>query len=419
MARIVKEWLAPGGPPIRLCRLWVDVFDARRAGFVEVARPVLEQLYDAVDAPSPAPAVGGPPGAARARCGLPATTGTLWQGLARTGPQIGRVARKLARTVGLGGAFPAAEMVPGDLLLSLGGDWGFPRYCAVVGRLKQQFALRFGTVIYDLIPHKFPHFFNAGVSNAFRPWAAETVRLADRIITISQNTRRDLEEYAAQLGVRLPPVDVIRLGDEDPAHATTVRPERLSRQDCERAFVLSVGTLEVRKNHSLLYQLWRRLAEERGSELPNLVLAGQPGWLSQDVYYQIQNDPAVSGKIILLTNVNDAELRWLYDHSLFTLYPSHYEGWGLPVAESLARGKYCIASGTSSLPEVGHDLVDYHDPLDFVTLKFLATRALFEAGFRAAREEQIRRCYQKTSWQTSARQMRIILERCVPLAEAA
>jgi glycosyltransferase involved in cell wall biosynthesis len=289
----------------------------------------------------------------------------------------------------------------------------------VVGRLKLQLALRFGALIYDLIPHKFPHFFNPGMSKAFRPWAAETVQLADRIITISEHTRRDLGEFAAQLAVRLPPVDVIRLGDADPANAATARPEALPAQNCERGFVLSVGTLEVRKNHGLLYQLWRRLAEERGGELPPLVLAGQPGWLSQDVYYQIQNDPAVSGKIILLTNVNDAELRWLYDHSLFTLYPSHYEGWGLPVAESLARGKYCIASGTSSLPEVGHDLVDYHDPLDFVTLKFLATRALFEAGFRAAREEQIRRCYQKTSWQTCARQMRLILDRCAPLAEAA
>jgi glycosyltransferase involved in cell wall biosynthesis len=68
--------------------------------------------------------------------------------------------------------------------------------------------------------------------------------------------------------------------------------------------------------------------------------------------------------IVQLNQVNDAELDLLYRHALFTVFPSLYEGWGLPVSESLAYGKFCIASNTSSLPEVGGDLVEYLDSWD-------------------------------------------------------
>ena len=63
-------------------------------------------------------------------------------------------------------------------------------------------------------------------------------------------------------------------------------------------------------------------------------------------------------------HVNDAELAYLYQHASFTVYPSLYEGWGLPVAESLAYGKFCLCANTSSLPEVGEQWVEYLDPWD-------------------------------------------------------
>src|SRR5262249_50214974 len=74
------------------------------------------------------------------------------------------------------------------------------------------------------------------------------------------------------------------------------------------------------------------------------------------------------------------------------------EGWGLPVAESLSVGKYCVASGTSSLREVGGDLLDYHDPFDLDEAVRLIERAAFDPEFLARKEAAIRERFRDTGW---------------------
>src|SRR5262249_28986467 len=169
------------------------------------------------------------------------------------------------------------------------------------------------------------------------------------------------------------------------------------------SIALSVGSIDRRKNQALLYQLWRRLIERHGERVPPLVLAGRHGWRADEVLQDLQGDPVVRGRVVALADTTDAELRWLYGRCLFTVYPSHYEGWGLPVAEALAHGKYCLASATSSLPEVGADLADYADPLDLLGWQARVERALFDPGFLPAREERIRREFRVTPWAACAR----------------
>lgn len=101
--------------------------------------------------------------------------------------------------------------------------------------------------------------------------------------------------------------------------------------------------------------------------LPDLIFVGMRGWGVQELLSDIALDPRVQGRIHLLHHVSDAELAELYQHAYFTVYPSLYEGWGLPVAESLAFGKFCLCSDTSSLPEVGGEWVEYLDPWDIPT----------------------------------------------------
>jgi glycosyltransferase involved in cell wall biosynthesis len=162
----------------------------------------------------------------------------------------------------------------------------------------------------------------------------------------------------------------------------------------------------VRKNHQLSYHVWRRLVEKHGRErVPRLALVGRPGWLTGDLLTQMRSDPLTRDHILLLHDVRDAELAWLYRHCLFTLYPSLYEGWGLPVAESLAAGKYCIASNSSSIPEIAGSLIDYHDPHDSAGCLSLVERALFDGTFLRKREEQIRAGYRITSWRACAAQV--------------
>ncbi|MDT8349839.1 glycosyltransferase, partial [Roseomonas mucosa] len=92
--------------------------------------------------------------------------------------------------------------------------------------------------------------------------------------------------------------------------------------------------------------------------------AGRVGWLVADLMQQLENAEWLGGKIRLVRDPSDEELLALYRGCRFTLFPSLFEGWGLPVSESLALGRPCIASNRTSLPEAGGALARYFDPDD-------------------------------------------------------
>ncbi len=263
-------------------------------------------------------------------------------------------------------------------------------------------------IVYDVIPAKLPQVCQPLLPKLFAPWIRKLLAHSDLVLTISHYSRRDLLGLAEEMGVPAPPVEVIRLGDAPAGFDRAVRPAALPPE--VGRFALTVGTFEVRKNHGLLYHVWRRLIEEQGDRTPPLVLAGRMGWAVKDVLQQIQTDPRVRDRIFVLFDVTDEELSWLYANCLFTLYPSHYEGWGLPVAESLAHGKHCVCTSATSVPEVGGDWVDYHDPLDAMRCIELVKRVLFEPGYRKGREARIRAEFRGATWGDCA-------ARIIPLME--
>ncbi len=414
---LLHEWLTQH-QPVRLCR-----FDQARKAFFEVSSAEVLALLERP--PSPVARAGAPSWKARVRAALRACVSRLpadlepdvvevGLGLVHLGRYVARVGvgtvRLLARSAQqllaqvrslLTGAQCPFEVTfaPGDVLLSPGGSWEDRSYLDVVEEWRRRVGLRLVPLVYDAIPHRFPQFFPAFFPPKFRAWLERLLGLADRFLTISEASRRDLRAFAEDNQISPPPIEVVRLGDTLPTHCPVTPPVKvLGGGGAPTPFVLTVGTVEVRKNHALVYQVWRRLIEERGPAAPPLVIAGRGGWLCNDLQDQLRDDPLVQGKIVLLKNLHDGELNWLYRNCLFTLYPSHYEGWGLPVCESLAHGKYCIASDRSSIPEIAGDLIDYHDPCDFAACKALVERALFDEAYRLGREAQIRQRYRKTSW---------------------
>ena len=169
-----------------------------------------------------------------------------------------------------------------------------------------------------------------------------------------------------------------------------------------RRFVLSVSTIQSRKNFDLLYHLWRRLTEEGVADLPTLVIVGQPGFGSNDLLWQIEHDPLIRQNIVHLRHAHDEELSWLYQNCLWTLFPSFYEGWGLPLSESLALGKYCLASNTSSLPEAGAGFAKHIDPLDFAAWRQAVLELMSSPDALARIEANIRAGYRPVTWAQSA-----------------
>ncbi len=247
-------------------------------------------------------------------------------------------------------------------------------------------------LVYDLIPQVCPQFFTAGAGDAYKAWLTELVRQKPRVICISDWTARDLRNFigetASRWNIRSIPLAHELDGFERNAGVS------LSAHECAKLpkspFVLCVGTLEVRKNGVLLLKAWRRVLSELGEAAPMLVFAGKHGWLIEEFSAMLRDTPGLASKVLIVDSPSDRQLAWLYGHCLFTAYPSHYEGWGLPVGESAWFGKYCIASNTSSIPEVCGDLIDYVDPTnpDEMASKVLA--ALADPAYVASREAGVR-----------------------------
>lgn len=179
--------------------------------------------------------------------------------------------------------------------------------------------------------------------------------LADMIVAISHHTKkRFLENFPHVPEER---VVVSHLGNRLPVEGTETP---ITDVPSDIPFFLAVGTLEPRKNLRRLlsaYQIYLT-----NSESPkHLVLAGSNGWLESDLPQYI-SDLNLNGKVHVLGYVSDATLRWLYKSCWAFVYPSIYEGFGLPVLEAMAAGAATITSNTTSLPEIGGDAVLYADP---------------------------------------------------------
>lgn len=302
---------------------------------------------------------------------------------------------------------PAPDFQPDDVLFLAGAGWKDSPGPHVCQDLRKR-GVRIVQIIYDITPLRCPYWCAPGLTRAMEAWLPGVLAHSDRILTISQYSRKDLQAYIEKKRLPHPPIDVIRLGDEPGRTDDGPSPMELPGS-AAGPFALYVSTLGLNKNHALLFDVWRRLIDRHGPRVPTLVLVGQPGWKGEQTLHELASDPILNRHICHLPRTNDRQLRWLYRRCLFTLYPSHYEGWGLPVAESLASGKACICSNASSLPEVGGNLVDYHDPMDGMGCYHLVEKAMREPGWLREREQRIRREYRPYSWAESARMTRDLL----------
>lgn len=294
-----------------------------------------------------------------------------------------------------------ADLEPGDVIVALGGPWINRRYVARLGALKRATGARFVLLIHDVIPLVDPGAFGAVTLNAFATFVGEVMPECDALWTVSDSSRRDLVDHAARVGWALPPIDVLRLGT---GFRIAVPARDAGLRVLPQPFVLFVSTIEVRKNHLFLARVWRRLIERHGGDkVPSLIFVGRVGWKVEELLADLAASRFLGGKIELHSDFTDADVSEAYRRCLFTVYPSRHEGWGLPVAESLSHGKFCIASNSSSLPEVGGDFVDYIDPNDEDDAVAKIERALYEPGYLAAREAHIAACYRPPSWADCAR----------------
>lgn len=256
------------------------------------------------------------------------------------------------------------SLQPGDYLVLTGNAWDYLGLDYLESLVLGQ-GVHLIVFVHDIIPILFPHLVESSHERqAFEDFMKFLLRHALTIICISKATQRDLMEWANACQTPMPHCVVVPLGT-DPVSPFCERPESIAPSLDIEKFVLSVGAVQIRKNRQLLYQIWRRMAEEKREIIPTLVIAGGHGRMENELVHQIQNDPLTKNRVLILGHVSDDALHWLYANCEYTLYPSLYEGWGLPITESLMHSKPCIASNTSSMPEAGQGLAIHLDPYDF------------------------------------------------------
>ena len=213
---------------------------------------------------------------------------------------------------------------------------------------------RFVTMVHDLIPITHPEYVRAESAAAHRARIATIELLADGVIANSAATRDAL--LAGLSRDRALPIAVAHLGTE---LADAVAPLASGRP-----YFVCVATIEARKNHLLLLNIWRRLVEQQGDRAPLLHLIGKRGWENEQVVDMLERCPALKGVVVEHHDMADAAMRAMVAGARAVLLPSFAEGFGMPVAEALAAGTPAIVSAIDALREVGGEAPDYLDPLD-------------------------------------------------------
>ncbi|MFJ4588356.1 glycosyltransferase family 4 protein [Pseudomonas moraviensis] len=288
----------------------------------------------------------------------------------------------------------------GDSYISVGLDWD-NKNLPYLYELKKNVGLRVVLFCYDVIPVRLPHLCVGDVAARFANYFTDVAWCADKILCISECTRKDLVALLEELGAPVPETAVVKLGCQlSHELSDNISPE--VKALLKERFVLFVSTIERRKNHEVLYRAYARLIDEGVQDLPKLVFVGMPGWGVGDLLADIRLDPRTKPYIRILNNVSDSDLMHLYRHCMMTAFPSLYEGWGLPVAESLAAGKYCLASSAASIPEVGGELLDYLEPWDVSVWATELQKYAFDPFALAAKEEAIKRDYKPVAWAETA-----------------
>ena len=302
------------------------------SGFAEIGWNAIAGLFDGLSAPS-------------------AAEHSLGQTRIAALAEIGRSLLPPARRS------PPPRFAAGDTLLVAGAGWDDPSHARRLIGTKVAHRLRLAVLVYDLIPLRRPEWCDRQTASRFGRWIDTLLRAADTLLAISNATAVDVAARRVILGLAPLPCRVIRLGDgftDAPIAACPV----------SGRFALFVSTLEIRKNHALLAEAWRVLLDRFGCDrVPRLVFAGREGPMVADLMHSLRASNFLDGHVIHLADSTDAELAALYHACDFTVFPSLYEGWGLPVAESLCFGTPCLASNATSVPEVGGELVRYFDPM--------------------------------------------------------
>jgi glycosyltransferase involved in cell wall biosynthesis len=245
----------------------------------------------------------------------------------------------------------------GDTLLMLDSSWTkIDAMQPVFDTVRRAFGT-IVTVVYDILPVRFPDAFIAGGAEWFTGWLDKALRASDGCVCISASVVAELRVFANVRGIRLPPhVGVMHLGSDFSADAGKLPSARVRSATAMRT-LLMVGTIEPRKNHALALDAFERMWA-RGVDA-GLCVAGKPGWSVDALTERLRRHPENGRRLFVIDNPDDEELASLYRGCAGMLLASRGEGFGLPLIEAAQFSTPIIASDIPVFREVAGDHASY------------------------------------------------------------
>lgn len=259
-------------------------------------------------------------------------------------------------------------------------------------------------LVHDVIPITHPEFCRPNEKVKHHARIDNMLSHGHGIITNSQSTLDTLLNEAKKIDIKMPSSTVAHL-------APGFMPISYGERPIETPYFVVLGTIEPRKNHNLLFRVWRKLVEEMGERAPKLIIIGRRGWECENAVDVLERSEILRGVLIEKSSCSDIELSTILHHAQAMLFPTLVEGYGMPIVESLMIGTPVIATNLPVFHEIAGDIPDYLDALD--GLGWLAHVKAFMDDQHPLRVAQLQRMQQFTTptWQTHFEKVDALIDR--------
>lgn len=293
--------------------------------------------------------------------------------LANTSAAPARTTRSVARTaleilarspLGFDGLFPGRSplrAIPQGAFYVNASQFplAIPSLCSW---LDQRRDLRSAILVHDMLPIRYPEFFPPGEADQHERFLHRAATLADVLVVTSATTAEALKAHLLERELRVPRIEVLPLS-VDPIFSA---PPSIDADLATQPYFIVCGTIEPRKNHLLLLNVWRDLARQMGPATPTLVIVGAKGWEFENVMDLVERCEEIRDHVVLTSRLGSSSLKQLLDNCRGLLMPTFAEGFGLPVAEALAAGVPVVASRIAALERQHREsgAITFLDPID-------------------------------------------------------
>ena len=259
--------------------------------------------------------------------------------------------------------------------------------------------------IHDLAFEHMPETFTRRGSFQLKLTVRRTAQRAVRIATVSEYSRQDLlrtyQLSPEKVAVTYNGVDSYFTAEASPNEVADIR----QRFGISRNYLLAVGSLQPRKNLIRLIRAYAKLRSENENFTPQLVIVGRKLWLADEIFAEVRQrhaDYLGADDVILTGYASDQDLPKLYRQATAFVYPSLFEGFGLPPVEAMACGTPVVTSNVSSLPEVTGDAALLVDPLDQSSIESALLKIVGDEALRARLREQGIQQAKRFTWREAA-----------------